>query len=157
MSVDATNVDGRQVRVSVESGRRDFAHPRGVEQDAQAARETYTPPIDIHESPDGLVLEADIPGATEQGLHVQLEDNVLNLYARIEPRVPQETRLIHEEYRPGDFRRSFILSDEVDRDRITAELKNGVLRVFLPKADRARARRIEITTSDPAGSSDGRG
>ncbi len=157
MSVEATNIDERQVRVSVETGRRNSAHQRAIEQDAQAPRETYTPPIDIHESPDGLVLEADIPGAAEQALHVQLEDNVLNLYARIEPRLPQDTRLIHEEYRPGDYHRSFILSDEVDRDRITAELKNGVLRVFLPKADRVRARRIEVTTSDPAVSPGGRG
>ncbi len=52
--------------------------------------------------------------------------------------------MIHEEYRVGDFQRSFILSDEVDRERITAELKEGVLRLFLPKAERARTRRIEI-------------
>jgi HSP20 family protein len=145
MSAQGTNIDPRQVQVSVETGRRDFPPPLAVEQDAQPAREIYTPPIDIHESPDGLILEADIPGATEGGLHVQLEDNVLNLYARIELRLPQDTRLIHEEFRPGDFHRSFILSDEVDRDRITAELKNGVLRILLPKADRVRARRIEIT------------
>jgi HSP20 family protein len=157
MSVEATNLNERQVQVSVETGRREVPVPLAVEQDAQSARETYTPPIDIHESPDGLILEADIPGATEQGLHVQLEDNVLNLYARIEPRLPQDTRLIHEEFRPGDFHRSFILSDEVDRDRITAELKNGVLRILLPKADRGRARRIEVTSSDAAASSGGRG
>ena len=97
-----------------------------------------------------MILEADIPGATEQGLHIQLEDNVLNLYARIEPLTPQEARLIHEEFRQGDYRRSFILSDEVDRERITAELKNGVLRLLLPKADRARTRRIEIKSPDVA-------
>ena len=56
--------------------------------------------------------------------------------------LPRGARVLHEEYRPGDYQRSFILSDEVDRDRITAELKNGVLRLFLPKAERVR--RIEI-------------
>jgi HSP20 family protein len=157
MSVEATNINERQVPVSVETCRRDGSPSLVVEQDARLARETYTPPIDIHESPDGLILEADIPGATEGGLHVQLEDNVLHLHARIELRVPQDNRLIHEEFRPGDFHRSFILSDEVDRDRITAELKNGVLRILLPKADRVRARRIEITSPDAAGSSGGRG
>ena len=154
MSVEATDVDQPQVRVSVETGRREVApQPQPTDQIAQAARETYTPPIDIHESPEGLILEADIPGATEQGLHVQLEDNVLILYARIEPHVPQEATLIHEEYPLGDYHRSFILSDEVDRERITAELKNGVLRVLLPKADRARTRRIEIKSPDAANSS----
>ena len=106
--------------------------------------EAYTPPIDIHEGPEGLILEADLPGATEQNLNVQLEDNVLSLYAKIDSPVPEGAKLVHEEYRLGDYRRSFILSDEVDRDRITAELKNGVLRLFLPKAQRSRTRRIEI-------------
>jgi HSP20 family molecular chaperone IbpA len=103
-----------------------------------------TPLIDIHEGPDGLTLEADLPGATEDNLFVQLEDNVLSLHARIRSPAPEAARLLHEEYRVGDYYRSFILSDEVDRDRITAELKNGVLRLILPKADRARTRRIEI-------------
>jgi HSP20 family molecular chaperone IbpA len=107
-------------------------------------RETFTPPIDIHEGPEGLILEADLPGAKEANLHVQLEDNVLSLYARIDSPAPEGARLVHEEYRVGDFHRSFILSDEVDRERIAAEINNGVLRLFLPKAERARTRRIEI-------------
>ena len=129
MSVEATNLDQLRFESAWSTGRRESAPSAGSRAETlKSPRETYTPPIDIHEGPDGLILEADIPGATEQGLHVQLEDNVLNLYARIEPRVPQEARLIHEEYRLGDYHRSFILSDEVDRERITAELKNGVLR-----------------------------
>jgi HSP20 family molecular chaperone IbpA len=104
----------------------------------------FTPPIDIHEGPEGLTLEADLPGAKEANLHVQLEDNVLSLYARIDSPAPEGARLVHEEYRVGDFHRSFILSDEVDRERIAAEINNGVLRLFLPKAERARTRRIEI-------------
>lgn len=112
--------------------------------DRNDARQAFTPPIDIHDGPDGLTLEADLPGATETNLQIQLEDNVLSLYARIDSPAPESARLIHQEYPVGDYHRSFILSDEVDRDRITAELKNGVLRIFLPKADRAKARRIEI-------------
>ena len=144
------NFDLPVIRVTVGSRARESGAPQVQEQGIQAARETYTPPIDIHEGPDGLILEADIPGATEQSLQIQLEDNVLNLHARIEPPTPPEARLIHEEYRPGDYHRSFILSDEVDRDRITAQLKNGVLRLLLPKADRSRTRRIEITSPDVA-------
>jgi HSP20 family molecular chaperone IbpA len=106
--------------------------------------QAFTPSIDIHEHPDGLILEADLPGAVEQNLRIQLEDNVLSLYARIDPPVPEGARLLHEEYRLGDYQRSFILGDEVDRERITAELTHGVLRLFLPKADRLRTRRIEI-------------
>jgi HSP20 family protein len=131
-----------QVRVGSEPA--EPAAPHAAPENLPNRFEPFTPPIDIHESPEGLTLEADLPGATEQNLSVQLEDNVLSLYVKIDSPVPESARLLHEEYRPGDFQRSFILSDEVDRDRITAELKNGVLRLFLPKAERARTRRIEI-------------
>ena len=144
------NFDRPVIRVSVGPRAPEAVPSQAQEQSIQSPRETYTPPIDIHEGPEGLILEADIPGATEQGLQIQLEDNVLNLYARIEAPVPEGARLIHEEYRVGDYHRSFILSDEVDRERITAELKNGVLRLLLPKADRARTRRIEIKSADAA-------
>ncbi len=107
----------------------------------------HTPPIDIHEGPDGLVLEADLPGVSEGQLSIQLEDNVLSLHARVDAPAPEGARVLHEEYRPGDFYRSFILSDEVERSKISAELKNGVLKLTLPKAERAKTRRIEIKTS----------
>ncbi len=110
-------------------------------------RETYTPPIDIHEAPEGLTLEADLPGASERNLNIQLEDNVLNLYAKVDAPAPDGARPVHEEYRLGDYHRSFILSDEVDRERITAELNNGVLRLFLPKAERAG--RAELRSKRP--------
>jgi HSP20 family protein len=107
----------------------------------------HTPPIDIHEGPEGLVLEADLPGVSEGQLSIQLEDNVLSLHAKVDAPAPNDARVVHEEYRPGDFYRSFILSDEVERSKISAELKNGVLKLTLPKAERAKTRRIEIKTS----------
>jgi HSP20 family protein len=106
----------------------------------------HTPLIDIHEGPEGLVLEADLPGVSEGQLSIQLEDNVLSLHAKVDSPIPEGARVLHEEYRPGDFYRSFILSDEVERSKITAELKNGVLKLKLPKAERAKTRRIEIKT-----------
>lgn len=137
------NVPNPSIRVSVGSAPPPPGEPSQAV-DPQGARPAFAPPVDIHDGPEGLTLEADLPGATESSLHIQLEDNVLSLYAKLDSPEPESTRLIHQEYPVGDFHRSFILSDEVDRDRITAELKNGVLRIFLPKADRARARRIEI-------------
>ena len=119
-------------------------HPHARSEPSPEAQACQTPLIDIHEGPDGLVLEADLPGATDDGLSIQLEDNVLSLHARIPSPIPDGARVLHEEYRVGDFTRSFILSDEVERGRITAELKNGVLRLILPKAERAKTRRIEV-------------
>jgi HSP20 family protein len=139
------NADHSTVRVRVGSqGQREPAAHEAAPEAFVVRQETFTPPIDIHEGPEGLTLEADLPGAKEANLHVQLEDNVLSLYAQIDAPAPEGARLVHEEYRVGDYHRSFILSDEVDRDRIAAEINHGVLRLFLPKAERARTRRIEI-------------
>jgi len=144
------NAEGRPVSVVIGVGRppaESAPHPqsaRPAEAPTAPSPEPQTPLIDIHEGPEGLVLEADLPGADERTLTIQVEDNVLSLRARIEPDLPEGARAIHQEYRPGEFYRSFILSDEVDRARIAAELKHGVLRLTLPKAERAKARRIEI-------------
>lgn len=140
------NVDNPTIRVQVGAQSHNEPVFQGAEHQSfqEELQNAFTPPIDIHEGPEGLTLEADLPGATERNLRIQLEDNVLSLYAKIDSPVPDGARLIHEEYRLGDYHRSFILSDEVDREQITAELKNGVLRLSLPKAERARTRRIEI-------------
>jgi HSP20 family molecular chaperone IbpA len=139
-------MSGEKTRIQVRIGSEPVEPgvPTTAAESVPTIRETYTPPIDIHEGPDGLTLEADLPGVTERDLDVQLEDNVLSLHARIDSPVPEGARLLHEEYHLGDYQRSFILSDEVDRDGITAELTHGVLRLFLPKSDHARTRRIEI-------------
>lgn len=132
------------IQVTVATRRPEAGLGEPARDDRERMVQSFTPPIDIHEEPEGLILEADLPGAVEQNLRIQIEDNVLSLRARIDLPVPEGARLLHEEYRVGDYQRSFILGDEVDREKITAELTHGVLRLFLPKADRLRTRRIEI-------------
>jgi HSP20 family molecular chaperone IbpA len=107
-------------------------------------RVLHTPLIDIHEGPEGLILEADLPGVADNNVSIQLEDNVLSLHARVSLPIPEGAWPIHEEFHLADYYRSFILSDEVERGQISAEVKNGVLRLNLPKAERAKTRRIEI-------------
>ncbi|MBS0202785.1 MAG: Hsp20/alpha crystallin family protein [Planctomycetes bacterium] len=106
----------------------------------------YTPPIDIFETPEGLVLLADLPGVTLESLELQVQDNKLTLYGKVQPDIPSEARLIHQEYAVGHFLRSFILSDEVDHERITAKLNQGVLEVVLPQLRKSEPRRIQVTT-----------
>ncbi len=113
----------------------------------QAPASAASPAIDIHEGPEGLILEADLPGVADSSLRVELEQNILHLHARVARPVPEGARVLHEETRTVEYYRSFILSDEVQRDQIRAELRDGVLRLTLPRADRARARRIEVRTS----------
>lgn len=109
--------------------------------------DVWTPSIDIHEGPDGLILEADLPGVTESSLRIDLEHNVLNLQARVVRPIPAGARLLHEESPIVGFFRSFILTDDIQKDAIRAELKNGVLRLTLPRAERAKSRRIEVSSS----------
>ena len=112
---------------------------------AAEPRMLFNPPIDIYETPDGLVLYADLPGVTADGLDLQVQDNRLTLFGRVQQKDQAPVGMIHQEYHVGDFLRSFILSDEVDHDQIQAKLSNGVLRVDLPRAARAKPRRIEVS------------
>lgn len=107
----------------------------------------FTPPIDIFETEDGLVLLADLPGVSGETLELQVQDNKLTLFGRVEPMIPEGARLMHQEYRVGHFLRSFILSDEVDHERISAKLNQGVLEVQLPRLKRSEPRRIHVATS----------
>ncbi|MDZ4684749.1 MAG: Hsp20/alpha crystallin family protein [Planctomycetaceae bacterium] len=104
----------------------------------------FTPPIDIFETDDGLVLLADLPGVTAETLELQVQDNKLTLFGRVSEQAPSDARLVHGEYQVGHFLRSFILSDEVDHERISAKLNLGVLEVMLPRVKRGEPRRIQV-------------
>ena len=112
--------------------------------ESSADQVVFTPPIDIFETADGLVLQADLPGVSPESLELQIQDNKLSLYGKVSSAVPAEARLIHQEYQVGHFLRSFILSDEVDHERISAKLSQGVLEVILPRLPKPEPRRIQI-------------
>lgn len=114
-------------------------------EDTPEPRVLFNPPIDIYETTDGLVLYADLPGVTAEGLDLQVQDNRLTLFGHVSGKVG-EVEYLHQEYKVGDFLRSFILSDEVDHERISARLNNGVLRVELPRSTRTEPRRIEVAS-----------
>jgi len=105
----------------------DAEEPQGTQVDPVV----FTPPIDIFETPDGLVLLADLPGVTLESLELQVQDNKLTLYGKVKHDLPADARMIHQEYAVGHFLRSFILSDEVDHERISAKLNQGVLEVCI--------------------------
>ncbi len=104
----------------------------------------YTPDVDILEKEESIVVLADMPGADEKSVDITLEKDVLSIYARVEPEIPEKHQLLHAEYGVGDYQRSFTISDEIDRDKIEARVKNGVLRLVLPKAQAAKTRKIAI-------------
>jgi HSP20 family molecular chaperone IbpA len=100
--------------------------------------------VDIYESGDAITVLADMPGVDAESVDITLENQVLSINGLVEPMQPEGHALAYAEYRVGDFERSFTLSDEIDREGIEATVKDGVLRLLLPKITEARVRRIAI-------------
>lgn len=109
-------------------------------------RTVFSPPVDIVETPEEVLLLADIPGVDETSIDCTLEAGVLTLKASTKAAVPEGMRLMDGEFIPGDFERVFSLSEEIDQEKIRASVKNGVLHLHLPKSTAAKARKIEIST-----------
>lgn len=107
------------------------------------SQERYiTPPVDIYETQEGLVVKADLPGVPKEGLDVRVENNLLTIRGKSAHAAPGDP--IHREYELANFFRQFELSEKVDQLKISAELKHGVLTLSLPKAEEAKPRKIEI-------------
>jgi len=107
----------------------------------------YRPVVDILETSDELRVVADIPGAKAEDIDVEFENGVLTIHAKVKPRQPEGTDYLLREYGVGDFHRAFQVSEQVDAARISAEYSEGVLVLHLPKAEEAKARKIEVRTS----------
>jgi len=105
------------------------------------------PNVDIRETEAGIILAADLPGVATEGLNVMLENNVLSIEGHTAPPDAQGRASVYTEFGTNDFRRVFTLSDEVDREKITATLKNGVLQLFLPKVAEAKPRKIAVQSA----------
>jgi HSP20 family protein len=107
-------------------------------------RNVYTPAVDIMERKDDIVLLADMPGVDENTVDITLEKNVLTIYGKVAPEMLAGYTLYLSEYGTGDYQRVFTLTEEVDRDKIQATVKNGVLRLVLPKAEAVKTRKITV-------------
>ena len=102
----------------------------------------FTPLVDIYETESEIVVKADVPGVTKDNLDIDLRDGILSIVAQVEPADYGE--LVYQEYEIGGFARRFQVGEDIDQDKITASLDNGVLTLHLPKADRHRPRKIEV-------------
>jgi HSP20 family protein len=112
---------------------------------AEKARRFYTPPVDIFENNEEYLLYAEIPGASENDVDVTIEKNVLTITAKVNVDVPEGYRLFYSEYGIGDYKRSFELGNEIDQDKIEAIVKNGILKLRLPKIQ-PTVKKIQIKT-----------
>ena len=105
---------------------------------------TFVPRVDIYETKEAIFLIADMPGVDEKTVDIELEKNILTIAGRAEDGIAKDCNLIFSEYETGDYERSFTLSDEIDRDKINATVKQGVLRLELPKAEKVKPKKIAI-------------
>ena len=108
---------------------------------------TYVPAVDIVEQGDELMLIADVPGATAEGIDIDFERGRLTVTARVETRQDPSTNYFLREYGIGDFVRTFQISEAIDASKIEAEVNAGVLTVHLPKAEAAKSRKIAIKSN----------
>ena len=110
-------------------------------------RPVLVPPADIYETNDNIVVLAEMPGVAPDGVDITLERRVLTIRGRSAANEHAGYQRVYNEYADGDYERVFTLSENIDRDRIEATLKDGVLHLVLPKAETAKPRRIELKNS----------
>jgi HSP20 family protein len=110
-------------------------------------RRVYIARADIYETRDDVVVIADIPGADEKSVDITLEKNVLTINAYPADYQPEGFSPVYSEYGMGDYQRRFVISNEIDQEKIEASVKNGVLHLRLPKSGPAKVRKITVRTN----------
>ncbi len=119
---------------------------KAVEGSARAMerRPVYLPATDVYERQDAIVVVADMPGVSEKDVEINLENEILTLQGTTQPTEQEGFDALYSEFVAGDYERAFAISEDVDRERIKATMKNGVLRVELPKSEKAQPRKIAV-------------
>ena len=102
------------------------------------------PPADVYEDADGITLELDIPGVSKERLNLQANKNALLIEGSARLDMPQGMAALYADVRSTLYRRSFVLSDELESEKTEASLKDGVLTVRIPKRAEVKPRRIEV-------------
>ncbi len=107
-------------------------------------RTCFVPRADIYETAENVFVTVDMPGVSGDSIDITLEKNIFTINGNTNLDAPEGYSLAFAEYEVGDFERSFRLTEQIDRDGINAAYKDGVLHLVLPKAEEAKARKIDI-------------
>jgi HSP20 family protein len=102
------------------------------------------PPVDIVENAEGITVRADMPGVAKEGLSIGVEGDRLLIEGAVSLNEPTRLQGVYAEVGVAQYRRSFVLSRDLDTEKIDARLQNGVLTLQIPKVERAKPRRIEV-------------
>jgi HSP20 family molecular chaperone IbpA len=111
---------------------------------AQERRATVTPPVDIVEDSKAVTLWADLPGVSKDKLDIRVHDGSLTIEGESAVPAGLNVRLSHAEVRAPFFARRFTISDDFDTSKIEANLKDGVLKLVIPRREQAQPRRIDV-------------
>jgi HSP20 family molecular chaperone IbpA len=122
----------------------DRAQPAAQQQEQQKQQPFVVPPVDIFEDEHAITLLADLPGVQRDQLHLRVDGDTLLLEATARTSGPGDMQLVYGEAQCPNYRRQFTLSRELDTQRVEAQLRDGVLRLTIPKAEDARPRRIQV-------------
>lgn len=114
------------------------------EESARDEGATMLPPVDVIEDASGITLYADLPGVPKDKLSVRVEADALHIEGEVTLPLARNLEASHAEVQLPRYRRSFTLGQELDRENVSAEFKNGVLKLHIPKAEHAKPRRIEV-------------
>lgn len=114
---------------------------------AQKGDRAMIPAVDITEIENEVVLEADMPGVSKDSLSIHLENDVLRIEGTIEVSSPENARRLLAEMPSRRYARSFTLGRELDSEHIQAEMRDGVLKLRIPKSDASKPRRIEVSSN----------
>ena len=106
---------------------------------------TFVPTADIYEDHDSLKVTLEMPGVEKGNVEVRVEEGVLFVEGRLDLSKYRGLQPLYTEYNIGNYARSFRLSNAIDQDKIGAELKDGVLSLTLPKAEKAKPRTIQVS------------
>jgi HSP20 family protein len=111
-------------------------------QPANQDRPFVSPNVNIIETKDGYLLEAEMPGVAKEGLDISVEENVLTIVGRRQPEPAVNS--LYRESRPADYRRAFELDPSIESGKISARIEQGILTLTLPKAEKVKSRRITV-------------
>lgn len=105
----------------------------------------FMPVTDIFETDQALTLMLEMPGVKKESVDVQVENDVLTISGRIDFSKYEGLQPVYTEYNVGDYARSFQISSKLDQAKIKAQLKDGVMTLVLPKAEKAKPRKISVS------------
>jgi HSP20 family protein len=107
----------------------------------------FTPIVDIAQTREAFLLQADVPGVKASDVDVSFDRGTLTIDAKVQPRLPQQARYLWREYSVGHYYRSFEIAEAIDAEGIRAELKDGVLSLYIPKAKSQQPRKVQVQTA----------